>query len=220
VFDSWKQAMDTMYEGWDIFQSDFEKSNMHLIFLMPYGMTIMPMTRDKQIKRLEDMKGLLIRGMSGRPGRALELCGATPVYISSSEVFTAMQLGTIQGAMSGWSTYYKRGWHEVGKYIIDIPYSFTVFMTAANLGAWRRVPMEIQKLMIDTGREVGEWMLEEANKDDKVFREKLIEAGVKIYTPPSQEVARWKDRVMPMWKEWAAEDPKHAQLLNLTIKTR
>ena len=115
--------------------------------------------------------------MSGRPGRALELCGATPVYISSNEVFTAMQLGTIQGAMSGWSTYYKRGWYEVGKYIIDIPYSFTVFMTAANLGAWRKVPTEIQKLMIDTGREVAEWMLEEAKKDDKVFRQKLIEAG-------------------------------------------
>lgn len=220
VFNSWEQAMKTMYEGWDIFQADFEKSNMHLIFLMPYGMTVMPMTRNKQIKRLEDMKGLLIRGMAGRPGRALELCGATPVYISSREVFTAMQLGTIDGAMSGWSTYHRRGWYEVGKYIIDIPYSFTVFMTAANLDAWRKLPKDIQDIMVKTGREVAESMVENAKKDDKLCREKIIKAGVKIYTPPPEEVARWKKRVFPMWNEWAAEDPKHAQLLKLATQAR
>jgi len=220
VFNSWEQAIKTMYEGWDIFQADFQKSNMHLLFLMPYGMTVMPMTRNKQIKTLEDMKGLMIRGMAGRPGRALELCGATPVYISSREVFTAMQLGTIDGAMSGWSTYFRRGWHEVGKYIIDIPYSFTVFMTAANLDAWRKLPKDIQEIMVKTGREVAESMLEDAKKDDKVCREKLIQAGVKIHTPPPEEIARWKERVLPMWNEWAAEDPKHAQLLKLATKER
>ena len=93
-------------------------------------------------------------------------------------------------------------------------------MTAANLDAWRRLPKDIQDIMVKTGREVADSMLGDAKKDDKLAQEKLVQAGVKIYTPPPEEVARWKQRVLPMWNEWAAEDPKHAQLLKLATKAR
>jgi C4-dicarboxylate-binding protein DctP len=218
IFDDWDSATKAIYSGWDIFQSDFEKSNMRLLFLMPYGITVMPMTTKKQIKKLEDMKGLLIRGMSGWPDKALELCGATPVYISSSEVFTGLQMGTIDGAMSGWSTYFRRGWYQAGKYIIDIPYSYTFFMTAANLGSWKKLPKEIQDVMNETGREIASSMVQDSIKDDKTCREKLVQAGVNIYTPPPEETRRWKDRITPMWHQWAAEDPKNAQLLKIATK--
>lgn len=101
----------------------------------PYGLIPMPAGNagvqmggwyKKEIESLNDLKGLKVR-IAGLGGEVLRRAGATPVTTPVSEIFTALQSGTIDatefigpytdltlGLYKAAKYYYYPGWHEPG----------------------------------------------------------------------------------------------------------
>jgi TRAP-type C4-dicarboxylate transport system substrate-binding protein len=223
LWDDWDHY-DRVYHngGWKIMDDEAREHNMKEVFIMPYGKTVGPMTGKKKVVTHEDMKGLKIRAMGGNMALAVKALGATPVFLSSGEVYQAIQRGTIDGAVSGLTSMNERKWGEVAKYLWELYYCPTTCgHTAANLNSWNKLPPDIQKIMLDTGREIEKkYRKEVIDKEEADARAALIKQGVEMVIPTAQEIAVCRKLVKPIHDDWAAKSKYCKALFELAEKER
>jgi len=99
----------------------------------------------RPLKVPEDFKGLKIRSY-GRMGKdTAAFLGATAVVTPSSETFSALQTGVIDGVMTPNSVYLKRKYNTIQKYVTDGGLAnFTNSALLANLKFWNGLPDDIR----------------------------------------------------------------------------
>jgi TRAP-type C4-dicarboxylate transport system substrate-binding protein len=224
VFDDWDH-FDRVYhkaDGLKITDDEAREHNMKEVFLMPYGNTLGPITAKKKVTTHTDLKGLKVRAMGGNIALALQALGATPVFLSSGEVYQALQRGTIDGAVSGLTSMHERSWGEVTKYLWELYFcSTTSGHTVANLNSWNKLPPDIQKIMLDTGRELElRYRKDVMIKENDDARAGLMKKGVEIVVPSAKEYAACYEMVKPIHAEWAAKSKQCKALFDLAAKER
>jgi TRAP-type C4-dicarboxylate transport system substrate-binding protein len=224
VWDNWDHFDSVMHkgDGFKIMDEEARTHNMKEIFIMPYGNTLGPITAKKKITVHQDMKGLTIRAMGGSLALTLKALGATPVFLSSGEVYQALQRGTIDGAVSGLTSMQDRTWGEVTKYLWMLYFCPTTSgHTVANLNSWNKLPADIQKIMLDTGREIElkyrNGVVEKENADALAA---LKKAGVEIVYPTPEEIAATTRLVKPVIDEWAKKSKWSKAIIDLAEKGR
>jgi len=160
--------------------------------------------------------------MGGNMALAVKALGATPVFLSSGEVYQALQRGTIDGAVSGFTSMSERKWGEVAKYVWELYYCPTTCgHTVANLQSWNKLPADIQKIMLETGREIEKkYRKEVIDKEEAKAREELIKQGVEIVTPSTEEVEICRKLIKPIQDEWAKKSKYCKALFELAEKER
>jgi TRAP-type C4-dicarboxylate transport system substrate-binding protein len=146
------------------------------------------------IKVPADLKGLHMRSEGKLSALFLKSQGATPVAVDSSEVYTAMQRGVLDGGVSGLSSIVSRKWFEVGKYITAIHYVPLVYPIQANLAWWKGLGESqrniISKAIANTeGSAVAN--IEHEFTNDINIAEKN---GNKVYRPTPADLQQWKDK--------------------------
>ncbi len=144
------------------------------------------------IKVPGDLKGLHMRSEGKLSALFLKSQGATPVAVDSSEVYTSMQRGVLDGGVSGLSSIVSRKWFEVGKYITAIHYVPLVYPIQANLEWWQGLSREqreiIAKAIANTeGAAVA--AIEKEFADDIQTAKKN---GNEVYRPTPEELQQWK----------------------------
>ena len=98
----------------------------------------------KDVKTLDDLKGIKMR-TSALYDRFMKALGIVPVTISAGDTYTALERGTVQGF--GWPNMGPRGrgWLEVVKNVIDLPFYGSNNVTAVmNLDKWNKLPKDVQ----------------------------------------------------------------------------
>ena len=123
----------------------------HGIMAMAYYATAPYMLLcNKEVKSLDDMKGLKVRATSGF-GVMVKNMGGVPVNIASNEVYEAMQRGQADCTVGAdaWLKSYTL-W-DVAKYVLDFPigtyHSGLVFAIGAD--SWKKLPEEQKALIRD-----------------------------------------------------------------------
>ncbi len=111
-------------------------------------------TAEKQVRTLNDMKGLSIGVGQKGVADAVRLSGASPVNILATDHHLALQKGTIDGTMFSWvgSAIFKL--HEVTKYHNTCGWGVGPLATVMNRQAWNSLPADIQKVIEGVS---GEW---------------------------------------------------------------
>ena len=140
----------------------------------------------KEIKSLDDLKGLKIR-MPGIGGEVLERLGATPVLLAAAEIYTALERGLIDASewvgpfldnMMGFpkiAPYYYKGWHEPGS-ILEITF---------NKQKWDKLSIEHQGIIEAAAREMSVKINEEFRYKNALAYSEL-EDKVEIKEFPSE----------------------------------
>jgi TRAP-type C4-dicarboxylate transport system substrate-binding protein len=150
------------------------------------------------IKLPGDLKDLRMRSEGKLSALFLKSQGATPVAVDSSEVYTALQRGTLDGGVSGLSSIVSRKWFEVGKYITAIHYVPLVYPIQANLQWWRGLT-QAQRDIISKAASTSEKLAvadieREFNHDIDVARKN----GNQVYRPTPAELQQWKAIAAPL----------------------
>jgi TRAP-type C4-dicarboxylate transport system substrate-binding protein len=124
--------------------------------------------------------------------------GATPVAVDSSEVYTALQRGTLDGGVSGLSSIVSRKWFEVGKYITAIHYVPLVYPIQANLQWWQGLT-QAQRDIISKAASISEKLavadIEREFEDDIHVARKN---GNQVYQPTPAELQQWQAIATPL----------------------
>jgi tripartite ATP-independent transporter DctP family solute receptor len=181
-----------------------EKANTKLVCTLAYSGGGPLLT--KKVEKLEDLKGLKIRTQSEMSSYWVQTMGASPVVMSSGEVYQALQRKTIDGVLSGPTSYYDRKLYEVGKYIIKNYFANSMVSIVANSNTWNSLPKDVQDVMIQAGKEVNAWV-RKASADEDTEAWKKLEAmpDMKIYMISEEEAKRWREKGVSIQKQKLVE---------------
>jgi len=158
-----------------------------------YGYAESYVNNKHAIKVPADLKGLKMRSEGKLSAKFLSAQGATPVAVDSSEVYTALQRGSLDGAVSGLSSIISRKWYEVGPYITAIHYVPLIYPVQVNLKWWKGLTQSqrdiISKAVAST-EDAAVKNIENEFNDDIALAKKH---GNHIYRPTAADLKQWKD---------------------------
>lgn len=158
-----------------------------------YGYAESYVNTKRTIKVPSDLKGLKMRSEGKLSAKFLSSVGATPVAVDSSEVYTSLQSGSLDGATSGLSSIVSRKWYEVGHYITAIHYVPLVYPIQVNMKWWKGLTEEqrniISKAAVSTESQAVADIEKEFNDDIALAKKH----GNEVYRPTAADLKQWRD---------------------------
>ncbi len=162
---------------------------------------------NKDIQSLEDLKGMKIRVGGYLPTQGIKALGASPVTIAGSELAPAMMAGTIDGVLTSLGYGYSIGLGKVSKYFSLTPLSPTwTAVTVINLKAYNALPEDLQKVVMDTGRELQQMVSLSTTAEYVMSLDTVDLSGVKRTRLDEKDLAKVTAAAETVEKEWLNAD--------------
>ena len=157
-------------------------------------------TKTKSISSLADMKGLKIRVPEAQNYvRCMQLLGANPTPVAWGELYTALQMGVVEGFENKCEAAYNAKLHEQTKFAAYTGHIFCPNPFLCSDRWFGKLPKNVQQAIVEAGKESLEWQRNEAPLSEKAFEQKLKDAGV-TFTSPDR--SPFQKAVEPFYKEW------------------
>lgn len=149
-------------------------------------------TVDKVVHEPSDMQGLTMRSFSDIVSLTIKAYGATPVEIDPTEVYTALQRGTIDGVFSGASTFVTNKYDEQIKYAAVVPENLAIYVLSVNSDWWGGVPATEKRQIKDAVARASKTNADNLPKADDAALKSMQQAGVSIYRVPESDLGKWR----------------------------
>ena len=151
----------------DKFQRDIEpeyaKAGIVMLGFGDQGFRVL--SSNKAINKIEDFKGLKLRTMENKYHvQYWQSLGANPTPLPFSELYLALQQGTVTGQENPYEVIVATKLYEVQKYVIDTNHLFHTITIIMSKNIYDQPTPEEQKLVRDAAREVITWGREQADK--------------------------------------------------------
>ncbi len=188
------------------------KHNIEVVGWGFYGYAKSYINTKHAIKVPGDLNGLRLRSEGKLSAHFIKQQGATPVAMDSSEVYTALQRGTLDGAISGLSSFVSRKWYEVAKYMTAIHYVPLVYPIQANRDWWQGLTQEQRDIITKAIAKTEQANVQEIEKEFKRDIQTAQKAGDHVLQPSSDELKQWKEATFPLAKKnYLAQAGKQGQ---------
>ncbi len=206
-FKTAEQGSETLwklYEKFPEIQKEFADNKVLLLFTShPYLL----ITRDKQVKTMEDMKGMKIRMTGGPPTDMAQALGAVPSLLPMPEMFLSLQRGIVDGMGAPWEAIHGFRLYEVVKFYTEAPLPAVYFSIVMNKQKWESLPKDVQEGITSVSGLQGSkfWGRNhfDTAKEGVLEKAKLEKRDLNIYTLPDAERQRWVDTAgKPSWDKW------------------
>jgi len=163
----------------------------------------------RPIQSAADLKGLKMRVYDGTGLAFGEAAGIAARKMPFSEVYPAMKAGLLDSMYtSSVSGVDAKAW-EVLKYFTPINIVGPVNMINVNMDAWNKLPVDIQKTVLEIAAQMEDEMWNLAGDMDRKSRAVLLENGMEI-TPVSkgfrQELDTMGETLRAKWAEKAGQE--------------
>ena len=202
---------ERMAIGSPLFDLINEKLAEENLYMLSMGGAVMEpeylwSTEDAPIRTIEDMDGKKLRVVSFEATEVVEDFGAAAVRIPSSELFLALQRGTVDGAVMNISTVMGRSLHEELGEVLKLPltaFGIGIFM---ELDDWEALSPEVQAAMT----EAAQWFDAEAAKEangaiyPNEFWPAIEAAGIEVIEPDQAMLDAMTEAAADVLEEWKA----------------
>ena len=150
----------------------------------------------RPVTKPEDLKGLKIRV----PGSAVymntfDALGANPTAMSWSEVFTAIQQGTIDGQENGCSITKSAKMDEIQKYMTIWNYSYENDLFLVNTKIWESLPENTQQLIQECATEACNWGRDKLEADEEALIQGFRDVGMQVDVLTEEQLKVFQDAV-------------------------
>jgi TRAP-type transport system periplasmic protein len=155
----------------------------------------------KEVKSPKDVAGLKIRTMENPVHmEAFKQLGATPTPMAWSEVFTALQQGTIDGQENPLMIIDTAKVYEAQKYISLTGHLYSPCVLMMNKKLFDGFPKDVQDAVLKAEKESRDWQRNYTTEQEKLVVDKLKEKGIVITEIDSAE---WQKAVEPVYAKFA-----------------
>ncbi|MBP1933350.1 TRAP transporter substrate-binding protein [Ammoniphilus resinae] len=153
------------------------------------------------IKTPEDMKGLLLRVYEDEMLKdTIAALGANATVMPVTEVYTALQTGTIDGEENPYAITYTQKFFEGYKYKTETRHLNNFEVVAANLNWWNSLAKEDQELINGAYKEATVYYNQLQKEADEKYKQSLLDAGMEITEITDYEP--WIKAVQPVYDKW------------------
>lgn len=172
----------------------------------------------------EDMKGMKMRGAGKAMEQMMHAGGAAITSMPSTEVYFALQTGSLDALTTTYSSYISFRLYEVLDYF-TVSKEYNVFNTHVGIlvanRTWNRLTESEQKAIIEAGKETEPYFLKLSegviDKCINIYREK----GVKIHYMTKDEFQKWLDLAKrSAYKIFCEKVKGGRELLNLALQVK
>ncbi len=203
----------TSRAAWDFVQKHAmdEYKDVKLLAVHVHGPGVL-FTKNKPITKIEDLRGMKMRGPTATVTKMLANMGATPVGMPVPQVPEALSKGVIDGAVIPYEVAPGLKVNELTKFASETPKGSpalytTFFVVPMNRARYDSLPADL-KAVIDknSGRELSAFLGRTQEGNDVPGRKAFVEtAGYTITQIPAAEVDRWKKATDNLDDEWVTD---------------
>jgi TRAP-type C4-dicarboxylate transport system substrate-binding protein len=194
----------------NILREAYAEKNMYYLTPTPTGPR--GFMSNRAIRTVADYKGLKAR-CTGPEADLLKELGGSPVFITGAEVYTALQMKTIDAASWTMMAWDHMHFKEAAKYYCLPRTANMVVALVVNMAAWKALPDDLKKIMEWSARD---WIIYcathyndvEINQETKMEPDRMVVLA-KSDWPIVQKAA---ERV---WDKIAGMSPRNAKAVDI-----
>jgi len=180
----------------ELLDRELEAMGIKNLFWVDYGY-IQFYNNRRPIRTPADMRGLTMRSFSATDAETLRLLGAAPTVMSSSEMYMALQRGTVDGATTGMPAAVSRRIFEVQRYMTVANYSTAQFVVQGNLAWWSTLSPEHQDVVKRAGLYAEAWIRDNVAEAESEAQQIITDSGVEVYILNDEERREFQEMTVP-----------------------
>lgn len=152
----------------------------------------------RPVTKPEDLKGLKLRVPGGDVYMDFfKALGANPTAMSWSEVFTAIQQGTIDGQENGCSITKSAKMDEIQPYMTIWNYSYENDLFVVNTKIWETLDEESRQIIQECATEACEWGRDKLESDEEALIQGFRDVGMQVDELSTDQLAVFQKAVAP-----------------------
>ncbi|MCD8510779.1 MAG: TRAP transporter substrate-binding protein [Bacillus sp. (in: Bacteria)] len=158
----------------------------------------------KPVATMDDFRGLTIRTMENDLHLdAFRALGANPTPMAFTELFTALQQGTVDGQENPFATIYLEGFYEVQDHVSNTNHIYSPFVFMMSKPFFDGLPAEFQEIVQEAAVEAGQYQRQLNREANNEYLQSLIDAGM-TYTEISDEArAEMREAIQPVLDQYS-----------------
>lgn len=150
----------------------------------------------------------------------MDALGANPQKMAFSEVYGALQQGTVNGQENTWSNIYGQKFFEVQDGTTETNHGVIDYLLVTSTEFWDGLPDDIRTQLDTIIKEVTESRNAESTKVNEEAKQAIIAAGGVVRTLTPEQRQEWVDAMKPVWSKFeadvGADNIAEAQKFNMT----
>lgn len=171
----------------------------------------------RPVKTPDDLKGIKMRTLPATVQvEAWKALGALPTSIDASELYTALQVGTVSAQENPLAEIEFRKFYEVQKYVSLTNHVYTPFLLSISKMTWDKLSDDQKQIVKDAAIAAQEVQRNAATEADSTAKQKLLDAGVEIEESP--DIAKFQELTAPVYSIFTEQCPEDGQKMIDMIK--
>lgn len=204
VFNSPRQAIDILlksYKELPAFKAELDKLQVHYLFHQPLGAYYMTGQSDK-CDTVEGLKGKKIRSFGSDVPKLHNAIGAVPVTVAPTEVYEALQRGTLDYSFLNPGNILSNRLHEIGKVNCGPVMSIAGHLIIIGQGTWAKLPKDIQDIITEESVKAQAAYLDFVDGNEAKAVEDIKKAGGTFKELSAAELEKWRKAAPDLLEEW------------------
>jgi len=162
-----------------------------------------------------DLNGKVLRPVSRETALYLEIYGKAQVaFVSGAELYTAIQRGTLDGAVAGLDHAVERKLSEVAPYFCVLPgFVIAHAVIFVNKRFYDKLPIDLQKMLKDAAIETQKNSYKVADKMVAVITKKAKACLKEVYYPTKDDLQLWNANLDIFFREALKNNPETLKLV-------
>ena len=143
----------------------------------------------------DDAKGMKVRGGSKEVDMMLKAAGAAITNVPSNEIYSAMQSGVLDAAITSSTSLISFRLYEPGKNVTTARKNTFWYMfepLVMSKSVFDSLPKDQQQIVVDVGASLEGFALEAAKADDQRMAEVYTKNGAKVFDMDDATFAKWR----------------------------
>ena len=164
------------------------------------------LTCNKEVKKPADVAGIKIRTMDSKYHMAhFNTLGASAIPMAMSELYTALQQGTIDAQENPYTNIVNSRFYEVQDYVVETGHIYDACPLIVSTITWGRLNDDQKKIITEAAAEAVKWERAEVRKDDDTNRELVKKSGTNVIQLTPEQRAEFRKAAQPVYDEFVKE---------------
>lgn len=194
-----------------------EKSNIQVLDFADGSFKVL-LSAGKEVRTVDDMKNMKFRAQESQMNMSIyDAWNSTAVPMGMSEVYTALQQGTVDGVDTSPLYQVTQKFHEIGKSFTMTNHQSLLMTSIINKDFLASLDEDMQQIIIDASHEAYAVQEREMVVDDEnAACEEMEKAGCKQIELTDEELDTFKAASKDVYEEYRSKvDPKIYELMGL-----
>lgn len=199
-------------------ESLFDGHGLELVMWAPGATDTLVLHKDEFITDLGQYKNLSMRTAGRWQGEQAKLLGALPITMDPSELYLALQNGTVASTFQTVGLTNSQNLHEVTPKMTSLGLSINTIQYVINPDIWSKISEKDQKTIKEISDKVGQSSYSMLNKREKEAIESMSGKGAEFYTLTEEERQGLLEMIDPVNEQIAGESEKAKAILEIIQK--